>query len=329
MTFNFKESRDSLAKKFRSGGRDWAVFLLSLLLAGGIWLISNLSKDYSDTVSVRVEAEASIEGHSDHSSNTAVVLARCRTSGFNLLRARYRRDMETVRVHFDRQDIRHVSGEEYLVAGAALNGYTSRIFGEGTDVEAFISDTLSFLFPYENYKKVPVEMVRELSFRPQYMASGPVKLDPDSVTVYGEAVHLENIDRVYTSALTASDVSSDIHGSLKINKIKGVRISDEDVSFSLPVTRYVEVASTMNVKVRNAPSGRRLQVFPSVVDVTFRCAFPLLVNPSVSVSIYVDYNDFATSRNGRCVLRCDKLPRGVISMAPSQEVVDCIDMDAI
>ena len=305
------------------------MFLLSLLLASSIWLIVNLSKDYSGVISVRVSAYGSLEGYSERSINTDVVTARCRTSGFNLLRAMYRSDISTVSVRFDHGDLRHVSGEEFIVSGAALNGYSRDFFGEGADVEAFITDTLSFLFSEEFHKKVPVDLVREITLRTQYMAASPVKMEPDSVTIYGESAHLEGIDRVYTSPLTVSDVSSDIHGTLKINQIKNVRLSHSEVDYSMTVVRYVEIKANLPIEVRNAPSGRKLQVFPSSVDVVFHCAFPLTANPVSTVRLWVDYNDFSSSRNGRCVIRWGRLPRGVIDVVPDPEVVDCIDMESL
>ena len=43
---------------------------MSLLLAFSIWLIHNLSLNYSDTISVPVMAQCNIDGHSDVSSNS-------------------------------------------------------------------------------------------------------------------------------------------------------------------------------------------------------------------------------------------------------------------
>jgi hypothetical protein len=116
---------------------------------------------------------------------------------------------------------------------------------------------------------------------------------------------------------------------LKINQIKNVRISHSEVDYSMVVVRYVEIGATLPIEVRNAPSGRRLQVFPSSADVVFRCAFPLTVNPVSTVRLWVDYNDFTSSRNGRCVIRWGRLPRGVIDVVPDPEVVDCIDMESL
>lgn len=316
---------DKIRQLLHFSGRDGVVFIASLLLAFLIWLMANLSRSYPGIVSVPVVAECNIEGHSDRSANAATVVARCHTSGFTLLKDRFRgRNPQPVRVRIARQDLRSTGGEEYIINGAALHGYVLDIFGEGTSVEAFVSDTLRFRFPAQTHKKVPVELVHEVVYRPQYMSSAPLRIEPDSVTIYGESARLESVDRVTTSSLYLYDVHENMHGILRLGRVKGVRLSDTEISYTLTVSRYVELQATVPVEVWNAPPGKRLQVFPSTADVTFRCVFPVSKDPTEAFRLYVDYADFAGSLNGRCIPRALKLPPGVIDYRVTPEVFDCI-----
>ena len=72
------------------------------------------------------------------------------------------------------------------------------------------------------------------------MASGPLRITPDSVTVYGEKARLDLVDHVSTVPVTLDDVHEAQHGVLRLRRIKGVRLSDEVISYELPVSRYVE-----------------------------------------------------------------------------------------
>ena len=300
------------------------VFLASLLVASIVWLVTNLSRPYSGIVSIPVIAESSIEGHSERSANAATAVARCHATGFVLLRNRMDRKRKPVRVRIDRGDLRPAGGDDFYLAAPAINGYAADIFGDGTIVDAFVSDTLRFLFPAQTHRKVPVELVHEVLYRPQYMSSAPLRLEPDSVTVYGESARIESIDRVYTSTLFLSDVHENMHGMLKLSRARGVRLSEPEVSYTLTVSRYVELHSSVPVEVWNAPAGKHLQVFPSVADVTFRCIFPVSKDPTDAFRLYVDYKDFAGSLTGRCIPRTLKLPSGVIDYRITPEVFDCI-----
>ena len=305
-------------------GRDTAVLLLSLLVAFVIWLVSNLSESYPGTLSVPVIAECNIEGHSGVSDSPATAVARCHASGSALLKYRHRSGRKPVRVSIAREDLRQTGSEEFLLTGPAMNAYVTAIFGTGATVDAFISDSLFFRFPAVNNRKVPVEIVQDLRFRDEYMATAPISVVPDSVTVYGEEARIGGIDRVYTSALNLYDLHESQSGTLRLGRIKGVRFSQDEVSYSIDISRYVEISSSVQIEVWNAPAGKNLQVYPSVADVVFRCRFPLRKDPSDSFRLYVDYHDFASSLTGRCVPRTLKLPAGVIDVRVSPEVVDCV-----
>ena len=54
-----------LLKALKFNRRDWAVFLLALLLAFSIWLIHNLSLRYNDYLKVAVTAVCNIDGWPD------------------------------------------------------------------------------------------------------------------------------------------------------------------------------------------------------------------------------------------------------------------------
>lgn len=302
------------------------MFLLSVLLAFFVWLLSNLSHQYSGTVSVPVVAQCNLDGYGKESSNTVLVSARCRTEGYRLLRENRRRERKVVKVRFDKADLRRTAPGVFCVIGGAKNSYVSQFFGEGTQVEAFITDTLRFLFPVENHKKVPVDVPSSMSFRSQYMQSGPFVVSPDSVTVYGEDARLDAIEKVSTLHLALSDIHDSQHGILKILPVKGVRLSAEEISYELPVTRYVELRATVPVEVWNAPAGHSLQVYPPTAQVILRCAFPLARDPLSSFKLYVDWKDFSASLTGRCAPRILRLPGGVLEYRVEPEVFDCIEV---
>lgn len=306
-------------------GRSWVALIVALLLASLVWILSNLSQTYSGTVSVPVIARCNLEGHQSLSSNTVLVSARCRTQGFRLVREQSRRERKTLVVDFSPADLHRTGGDTFCVIGGAINSYVNQFFGEETTVEAFITDTLRFTFPRENHKKVPVEVPMTVHCRSQYMQSGPFRTSPDSVTVYGEEARLEGIEKVSTSRLVLSDVHDTRSGILRLNPIAGVRLSVEQVGYELPVTRYVELRSTLPVEVWNAPAGHNLQVFPATAEVVLLCAFPLVKDPLPEFRIYVDYKDFAASINGRCVPRTLRLPAGVLEYRVQPEVFDCIE----
>ena len=318
-----------MKRKFRLPlrGREWLLFATSLILAVLIWFLSNLSRTYSGVLGVPVVAECNIQGYSNISSNSAMLSARCRAEGFRLLREGTRRSRRPVQVTFDRADLRHGTGDRFFVTGNVMNNYLRQIFGDKVDVEDIITDTLYFLFAQENNKRVPVNFTGDFTYRSQYMASGPLRITPDSVTVYGEKARLDLVDHVSTAQVFPDDVHEAQHGVLRLRKIKGVRLSDDQISYELPVSRYVELRSELPVAVRNVPGGHHLDAFPSRATVILHCIFPVGRDPFESFDLFIDYADFASSLSGRCVPRVRELPRGVLDYRVEPAVFDCIETD--
>lgn len=317
-----------VGRRLKNRRRDVILFLTALLLALFIWFVTNLSKEYPGIISVPVVAECNIDGHSNISSNSVIVSARCRASGFRLVSASRAGKGNPVKVSFDRSHMHHAGGDVWYICGAAKNSYSGRFFGKETTVEGFITDTLEFTFPSENSKKVPVNLIHSLSFSPQYMALAPVKIVPDSVTVYGEVSRLEAISQVNTVPLELVQIDKSRHGILKLSPVKGVRTSVQEVEYSLDVARFVEIKKMVNMEMRGAPPGTRFSVYPSVATVYVRCAFPLSgKDPSDLLDLYIDYSDFKSSITGRCVPRYGQLPKGVLGYSVEPEVFECFEVE--
>ncbi len=314
---------DRLGKKLGIQGREWVVFILSLLLAFVIWLIDNLSDSYVKTVSVPVTAACSMDGYAARSASPAVVMARCRTSGYDFVRMGRRRD--PVVVTFQAADMHHKEEDIFFMTASEINRYSQAIFGDDALVDAVLTDTLYFRFHPENCKKVPVQPVCTIGFRPQYMSEKGIVLIPDSVLVYGEPFHLEGIDRVFTRHIALPELSAPDHGTVALETSKEVRLSQEEVEYHIDVERFVEVSETVHLRARGVPTGRSLTIYPSSAKVTYRLAFPVLGDPEGNVQFYIDYRDFAGSLSGKCLPRHDGLPRGVLSYSIDPPVFECVE----
>ena len=313
-----------LLKSLGFSRRDLAVLLPALLLAFSIWLIHNLSLKYNDFLTVPVTAQCSVEGHSNLSSNQCQVMARCRTTGYNVIRHKLFGRNRVRLVEFKTETMKHLKGDSYYVTSSDLQEYSHVIFGDDVTVEYFGSDTLMFTFASVDHKKVPVHPVYSISYEDQYTKVGELNVKPDSVTVYGELNTIRNIERVYTKPLRKAYLDSDIQGVLKLEPLSKVRFSTDEVSYSLEVSRYVELRVEVAVETRNVPADKEMVIIPSKVQATLRCRFPLAGDPATSLNLYVDYEDFLKTVSGKCPVRSMSMPEGVISYDLEPFYVECI-----
>ena len=307
------------------GRRGAAIFVASLVLAAGIWLLLNLSLSYSAPLSASIIARSNIPGRFEESVSPVVVEARCRTTGFKILHNRRQLRRGPVKVWIDPEVLQPAGEDVFTVSTAALSGYVDKIFGPEVSLESFASQGVSFRFARENFRKVPVRLVPNVSFKPQYMARGEITVSPDSVFIYGEEKYIEMFDQVLTHPLELSGVSASRSGSIGLDVPKGVRLSAESVEYQLDVARYVEIRRSVKVQVRGVPSGRNLEVFPSTAELTVRRAFPSSGSPEDELGLYVDFREFNSSRTGRCVGHFSGLGPGILSCRADPEVFDCVE----
>lgn len=299
-------------------------FLLCVLLALSIWLLHNLSQNFTDVVEIPVIAESNIEGRAARSAGETQIVARCNCSGFYLVRHKYFRKDESKTVRFNAKDIHFREGETFFMTDSDLQNYTQQIFGPEVSVESFVSREVLFRFPEEFNKKVPVKAVQLVSFRPQYTARSQIRLSQDSVMVYGEPSRIAGIESILTKQISLKDLKRTAHGVVKLDNPAGVRLSVSEVDYSLDVVRYVEVSERFTIEARGVPAGAKLAVYPGTVEVVARCIFPYETNPLDKMTFYVDYDEFASSLTGKCVVRCDDFPEDLISYKVDPEVCECM-----
>lgn len=303
--------------------KNWQTFLGCLALSAGIWLIHNLSHIQTGVVTVDVLAESNIDGRAARSAEAVPLTARCKASGFRLLWLGHRKG--TVVVRFDSEDFVHEEGDFFSISATQLYRYVNDIYGSGTSVESFLFDKVSYRFTSELYRRLPVTANVSMSFRPQYMQTGEIALKPDSVLVYGPADVISRLNSIKTTPIVRSDVKGNLHGEAELETPSGVRLSQTSVDWSMEVSRFVEIPATLPVTVRNVPQNSSLIVYPSTVEVLFKCVFPLYEDPAARTVLYVDYREFAVSRTGQCVIHADNLPKGVIEVRRTPEVAECIE----
>ena len=311
---------------YGGNGREAAVFLLCLVLAFSIWLIHNLSLNYSEIVVRPVDAVCNIEGYAEKSAAPALVTARCRTSGFTLIRFRGGADSAPATVRFDASDLHPRGDGLFFITSSELDKYSGDIFTEETAVSAYLTDTLVFKFTPEAGRKLPLRAVADISYRPQYDSPSGLRLSPDSVMAYGNPSVLEGLGSVSTSPVSYMGLSSSKHGEVRLQGISGVRLSEYSAEYHIDVVRFVQLSRECPVGVEGLPPGASVRIYPQYATVTYRCPFPIAGAGRGDVRVNVSYEDFASSLTGRCVPSVAGLPEGAFRVEVEPEVFTVVEL---
>ena len=301
------------------------MFLLSFLLAFSIWFIHNVSLRYSEVLTATVTAGSNISGRRSTASNSCKVVARCRATGYSIIRNKMFGGGAPVKIQFYAASLHHKDGDVFAFSPESMPEFGKMVFGASvSSVEYYLTDTLLFVFPEENSRKVPVVPISDIWYASQHMSVDGMEVRPDSVFIYGTTDKIAGISKVFTKNVTLADLSSDAHGSVDIEPVRGVRISETSVDYTVIVRRYVSKELSLPVRVRNVPAGKSVAVYPSNVNAVVSFQFPMMAEPDAVDVLYVDYHDFEQSRSGKCIVQTDALPEGVLAVKAETDVVTCV-----
>lgn len=280
------------------------VLLLCICGAFIIWLLYTLSNEYSAYFRYSLDVETNLEGRASHAEANNSLLIQGRGRGFYIIRNSWRRHNQNVRVFVEPQWVHEYADrpDAFYVLAENLHNVVNDALGMNLVVEQVLTDTLKLHFPKEYFKKVPVLFLTDLQYAPQYMSFSHITLTPDSVLVYGLEQQVSLIESVSTKKVILENVYRTSEGIARLDVPEGTRLSDKEVTYEVPVERYVEMTLEVPVVAQNVPVRMELFLLPDKVALTFRVPF----SQSLSVSIddflvSVDYNAFQQSPSGKVV----------------------------
>ena len=80
----------------------------------------------------------------------------------------------------------------------------------------------------------------------------------------------------------------------------------------------------MKIKTVNVPDGMKMNSLPSSAEVVLRSVFPVPEDPFRDLDLYVDYQEYLGSINGKCMIHSNPLPSWIISCSIEPQFTDCI-----
>jgi hypothetical protein len=316
-----KKTTDSKLKKY-------GLFALSLLLAFFVWIVHNMSLDYSVVLQYRVNLQTDLVGHSSSAVSDETLLIRGKGRGFYIAQQR-REDKPVVDVPFDGKLLVHERGDVYRAAVSDIREKLSESIGSAFEIEYISNDSLTFTLPSRYYKRVPVVAESVITFPSQYMQVGDITFTPDSVDVYGVKSAVDAVDDVRSETIRLSNLTKSVRGDVKLKVPSGVTLSSQEAFYDVRIERYVEMNEDVEVTVRNLPDGKSMVLLPSRVNIKYRTKFGSRPTDGNKFVISVDYNDFASSDSKKMIPRYVSSACEVYSYDITPQVVEGILTDAV
>ena len=300
-------------------------FLACLILATLFWLLTSLSKDYVDEISIPVAYANMPEDLLVANKLTTQVSAQTKGGGFSLLWYKLQFEKVEIPVNANPVNLPRVTknGQTFhyiLLGNKGLEAF--RLDDDQLEIQDVYPDTLFIQYKPKYVKKVAVKLDAEITFEKQFGMVEEAKIEPDSVLLTGLKEEIDTIAFVRTQPQTWNNLDESLSSKVELRSFSDlplITVSASTATVELNVVEFTEgsVSIPLNIIARKPGS---VKVFPSVVDITFQV--PLDAYDSVSADQFqasVVLNDLQAGQT-RLTVNIDRHPDFVknVRVNPSQ-----------
>lgn len=273
-----------------SRGQNVLLYLLFVAVAFVFWVFLSLDTEVQRDFEVPVELQdvpdsVTVIGHVPEALGVSV-----KGKDSQLLRFLWGK-MSPVRLKWQE----NIEGDALVLNRQKLDSKMREYFGNGVQIVSCRPDSLRL--PFTSQPGVRVKLVVQADIRPnlQYILSGPIVANVDSVMLYSVADIPHSLRLVSTEPLVKSNLKDTMRYEVKVKPIAGVRIIPDVVTVTVPVEPLIARKRSVPIVVDNLPEGTNLLTFPSKAEISYLVPMSAY-NDDYPVKAYVDFRAARPSR---------------------------------
>ena len=250
-------------------------FFLCLILSCLFWLLTSLSKEYVDEVSIPVTYENMPENLLLVNEPTTEVTAEVKGFGFDLLW--HMLELEKVQIPIlanpsSLPSVRKNGQEVHYVLTSEKTGRMTSIGDDQLEILKISPDTLFLKFETLFTKTVPVRLNADISFLKQYGMTEEPLTEPATIQLSGLREAIDTIRFVLTEKQTWTDLDESLTVEVPLLEVlnsRVVRYSHQTVQVAVNVVEYTEGAVIVPIEVE-ADDAALVKVYPSEVELRYQ-----------------------------------------------------------
>ncbi len=273
------------------------VFGISIVLALGLWLMVNLSRDYTLNVNMPVSVGNIPSDRALAEDLPDFVTVSVSGEGWQLITVY--NNPPPIFVDVTRNEINlYDQVQQQMNATPELT------------VQKVQPLYLNINLEKNATKKIPVVSNVSVMFNEQYDFLNDPYLEPDSVVITGALSLLENINRWETKPVTLNGVKEDVETAVELKEPdKLLSLVPDEVTFKGEVAQFTEGEARVYVEARNILPARKVNFSPSSITVKYDVPiseYAEVQDLATPFEAYVDYNRILQDSTGFVVPQVEK-----------------------
>lgn len=261
--------------KKRLFNRNVAVFSFFLLLSFIFWFINALSKNITGTINFPVRYVNFPEDLALVNELPDKLTLEIEGPGYPVLKTKISGNKTPLVIDVNNSGLSVRGNEtelEFFISSYNLRETFIRQIRSDFGIISVSPETLNFVFDKVIRKKVPVSPDIKVNTQRQFMISGDIISDPDSVEISGPKAVIDTIEYVITEYHEYNQVDETIKRNANIESIRKVGISHKKTEITIPVERFTEEIIDLPVRILNKPDSATVRLFPDKVNIHFNIA---------------------------------------------------------
>ncbi|MCM1163953.1 MAG: YbbR-like domain-containing protein [Muribaculaceae bacterium] len=184
----------------------------------------------------------------------------------------------------------NASDDILLISHTRLETRLRDYFGANVQIASFRPDSIRISYTTQPGVKVSLNIQADIHPNLQYIVSGPIKANVDSVTLYSATDIPHSLRMVSTEPLVKSGLKDTARFEVKVKPIDGIRIIPDKVTVTVPIEPLISRKRAVRIETFNVPDGKSLVTFPSMIEVSYLVPMSSY-NDDYPIKAFVDYND--------------------------------------
>lgn len=252
-------------KQFKKG--KLKMFFVFLALALFFWVLTKYSKEYTATVNATIIFNNPPDNTSIINKRSSDISFDLTANGFEFLYFKFKRPLLNIDINKyytkNGNDISISRGEIIKIINYHLK---NDISVKNVSVNELVIELDSIIF-----KKIPVIIQTDITFRDGYKSIGKIRIDPDSVLVSGPSKSIQEINQIKTNILSLLDVNTNILENIALQTPESldITISPQNVTISHIVEEFTQKSLILPLKIYNLAKGLKIKLIPEFITITF------------------------------------------------------------
>lgn len=287
-------------------------FLISLMIAFGLWLLIELSGDFQTEHRVLLRFDNfPIDKVLINKPDSALQI-KTNNNGFDVLGQFLFSKNKSINIDFGKARYLETKNgvQSYYILCSTLQEDIEDEFKTAEQILSVYPDSIVFKFEKLASKKLKIEPKLILSFNPRFKQYEKMQLLPDSIVFFGPASILKSLSSINTEKFKYEDISSSIDTVLNLllpsNKLIG---HQEEIRLILAVEEYTEGKINLPIQLE-ADAETQYKIFPSKVQVTYQVA--LKDYAKIKSTAFELHATPDSTASGKLLLNLSKQPQNVI-----------------